>query len=279
MFEIRPATLVSFDQLHQTMLEAFSAYAVPMKLSLVDFEMMMRQRGLDLNSSRVAVVDGEVAAIWLTSIRGNKGYLISSGTRPQFRSRGLARAMAEDCLGQLRGSGICSFQCEVLRDNEAAAGLYYSLGMKRHRLLDCYSLPVLQTGKSTSFNVTKSNWRDIAPRAAKLRDWTPSWQNDDASLKAIADQVTCLAWFDGDRLMAYAAVSPSSGTVHQLAVSRDLRQQGVAVALLAASQHQCPETQLRLINVQQDDLAFQALMTSTSATETAGQYELLMELQ
>ncbi|WP_167681636.1 GNAT family N-acetyltransferase [Parasedimentitalea denitrificans] len=279
MFEILSATHVTFDQLHETMLSSFSDYAIPMQLSLGAFEMMMRQRGLDLHSSRVAVVDGQVAAIWLTSVRGSKGYLISSGTRPEFRSKGLARAMANDCLDYLRSTGIRSFQTEVLRDNETAAGLYYSLGMTKARALDCYTLPISQASKPGSELFEPVYWRDLAPRVAKLRDWAPSWQNNDASMEAIADQLLCVAMIDeGGELKAYAAVSPNSGTVHQLAVSKDYRRRGMARAALIAIQRQLPETPLRLINVQQDDAAFRALMTSVSATETSGQYELWLDL-
>ena len=278
MFEILPATHVAFDQLHETMLSSFSDYAIPMQLSLGAFEMMMRQRGLDLHSSRVAIVDGQVAAIWLTSVRGSKGYLISSGTRPAFRSKGLARAMANDCLAHLRATGIRSFQTEVLRDNETAAGLYYSLGMTQRRLLDCYSLPVLQAGETGSERFDLLQWADIATHVGAVRQWEPSWQNDDHSLAAIADQLLCLASFEDGILRAYAAVSPQSGTVHQLVVHKSARRQGLAVSLLAAVQQQLPETQMRLINVQQDDVAFKALMASVGATETAGQYELHMVL-
>ena len=278
MFEVTPATHVAFDQLHETLLASFSDYAIPMQLSLEAFEMMMRQRGLDLHSSRVALVGGQVAAIWLTSVRAGRGYLISSGTRPQFRSRGLARALANDSLGHMRGQGILSFQTEVLRDNETAAGLYYSLGMTKARALDCYTLPAFQVREPVSDVFEQLHWRDLASRGAMLRDWAPTWQNDDAAMEAIADQLLCVAMIETGELKSYAVVSQNSGTVHQLAVSSDWRQRGMARAALVAIQRHLPETQLRLINVQQDDIAFQALMQSVGATETSGQYELRMDL-
>ena len=138
--EILPATGWSAEALREAMLDSFSDYAIPMQLSQPDFDAMMRQRGLDLPSSRVALIDGTVAAISLTSVRDGQAYLISSGTRPAYRSRGLAWAMTAGSLAYLREVGARSFQTEVLRNNELALPLYLSLGMTKLRKLDCYRI-------------------------------------------------------------------------------------------------------------------------------------------
>ncbi|MBT5433435.1 MAG: hypothetical protein P8Q36_20145 [Alphaproteobacteria bacterium] len=89
MFTTHPVTECSEQQLCEAMIDAFSDYQLPLNLTLRSFQFMMVQRGLDLNASRVAVVDGSVAAIWLVAVRERNAYLISSGTRPRFRSKGL----------------------------------------------------------------------------------------------------------------------------------------------------------------------------------------------
>lgn len=278
MFEIFDATQCSFDDLRKAMQDAFSDYSIPLRFSVEAFDFMMRQRGLDRSRSRIAVVDGSVVSIWLVSVRGPQAYLISSGTRPSFRSRGISRALAEHCISGLRKDAIVSFQTEVLRDNKTAAGLYHSLGMTQQRQLDCYVIPAQEAPASTSREFGKANWKDIAPSVSSLRQWVPSWQNADASLDAIADQLLCLIYDDDVGLGAYAAIGTHTGAVHQLAVRQDLRRCGMGTDLLRAIQHHLPNIPLRLTNVQHKDTAFRSLLARVGGEETVGQYELAMRL-
>lgn len=258
--------------------DAFSDYSIPLQLSEEAFKQMMRQRGLDPLSSRIAIADGNVVAIWLVSVRASKAFLISSGTIPRYRSRGISRSLAEDCLIGFRKLGTRSFQTEVLRNNKTAAGLYYSLGMKRTRLLDCYEIAPQDTPKEQQVSLSKVIWTDIAPLAQKQRDWEPSWQNADASLDAISEDLFCLTHHDATGLAAYAAVGKRSGNIHQIAVRPDRRCTGLGTGLIRGIQRQLPRATLRLTNVQHDDTAFQSLLAQVGATHTTGQYELLLTL-
>ncbi|WP_457646392.1 GNAT family N-acetyltransferase [Profundibacter sp.] len=260
------------------MLDAFSDYSIPLQLGGDAFETMMRQRGLDRSRSRIAVVDGLVVSVWLVSVRGPLAYLISSGTRPDFRSRGISRALAEDCIDGLRKDAVVSFQTEVLRDNETAANLYYSLGMTRQRQFDCYVIPPRTAPENTPRIFTKAKWQDIAPSVGALRQWVPSWQNADQSLDAIADRLLCLASHDDAGLGAYAVVGDRTGAIHQLAVRQDLRRRGVGTDLIRAIRQQLPDMPLRLTNILHQDVAFRSLLACAGAAQTVRQYELAMQL-
>ena len=111
---------------------AFSDYALPMDLTLQQFKFMMRQRGLDKGASRVAVVDGKIVAVWLGSIRNTASYLISSGTDPAHRRKGLARKLATDCLSDLKFRGAISFHTEVLTGKLAHSIFIVLLACKSH---------------------------------------------------------------------------------------------------------------------------------------------------
>lgn len=276
MFEITTAQDATDAALSAAMADAFSDYALPVHLDEAAFTFMMRQRGLDRQASRVAVIDGEIAAIWLVSIRGTYGYLISSGTRPPFRSRGMARAMAVSCLEGIRARGVTGFQTEVLRENETAAGLYRSLGMTVSRELDCYMVSDAVAAGAAAVDVV--SWSRIAAEAPALRDWRPSWQNDDPSLDAIADDVLCLASYDAAGLAGCGAVNPATGTVYQLAVRKDVRRRGVGRALLSGMQSELSGTPVRFINIEQEDAGFRAFMRACGGQEFVGQYELAMTL-
>ncbi|WP_299868211.1 GNAT family N-acetyltransferase [uncultured Roseobacter sp.] len=272
--EIRSAADVQVDALRVAMNQSFSDYALPINLTAEAFDVMMRQRGLDRTASRVAIIDGEMAAIWLVSVRGAAAYLISSGTRPAYRRRGLSRALAVDCLAALKGNGATSFQTEVLIDNKQAHNLYLSLGMTTARVLDCYSLSVPKSAVRR-YEVSEVSWPSVAQTAPSLQDFPPSWQNDAASLNAIADDVQCHAVFDDAGAAGYAAVISTTGTLAQIAVRQDRRRMGIAGALLSSYQDL---QSLRVINADNASGTFRAFMTSFGAEPTLGQYELKMSL-
>lgn len=278
MVRILPATGFSNDSLRVAMQDAFSDYEIPLQLNASAFDLMMQQRGLDRPGSRVALVDEQIAAIWLMAIRGPDAYLISSGTRPMFRARGMARALAKDCLSGLTGRGVRSLRTEVLARNETAAKLYSSLGMRRIRLLDCYTVPA-QTGPAAALGeASEPEWHDLMPAAAVLHDWPPSWQNDNQSLNAIADRLLCVALSDATGIAGFAVATRETGTLHQIAVRKDKRRSGVGTDLIGTLQTRLDGKPLRLINVQQDDDAFRALMAHVGARKTVAQYELGMDL-
>jgi len=264
----------STDTLCQAMNVSFSDYSVPMHLSPQAFELMMMQRGLHKDISRVAVVDDQVAAIWLVSVRGKASYLISSGTVPQFRRRGLARQLAADCLSGLRHRGVTSFQTEVLTDNRRAHDLYVSLGMRFARTLDCYEVPVPEEAVG-DHEVTGVAWTQICRDVLPLHDFEPSWQNATASLNCVPDRVKCRAVFDEAGIVGYAAILSDSGTLAQLAVRKDKRRKGIGRALVSAWPDR---TALRVINADRASNTFRSFMKSLRARQTHGQYELKMKL-
>lgn len=278
MTDIRPASDFSSADLCAAMNDAFSDYAVSMTLSDSAFRMMMRQRGLDSAASRVALVADRIAAVWLVSVRDQKGYLISSGTRPEFRSRGLARALANDCLTGLRANGTRSFQTEVMDGNETAMALYRSLGMSVSRRLDCTEIAPPPAPAPSASQSSPANWTEIASEVASLRDWTPSWQNDDASLTAVSNETTCLQIRDSDGLAAYAALIPQTATLAQMAVRPDRRRSGLGSVLVSGLQRAMPDRPLRILNAWADDTGYTAFLSSWSAKPTVKQSELFMPL-
>ena len=278
MLESKTALNMSDRELCIAMNDAFSDYAVPLKLSEAGFGQMMCQRGLDRSVSRVAVEGDQIAATWFVSLRNDKAYLISSGTRPQFRSRGIARKLAHDCMADLRSAKIQSLQTEVMDGNDVAASLYFSLGMTVSRQLDCYDIPVIDAPDLWWCDVAAVGWQDVSKLASALRSWEPSWQNSDLSLDAISDRLICARILDDKGLAAYAAVIPDTVTLAQLAVRPDRRRERLGSGLIAYLQKNFPNRNLRVINAQADNVEFASFMSSLSAVRTTSQRELFMLL-
>lgn len=270
------AANIPHARLCAAMNEAFSDYAAPMQLSQEAFSLMMRQRGLTPSASRIAMIDGQIAAIWLVSIRSAKAYLISSGTRPAFRGQGLAKQLAASCLEGLRAAGITSFQTEVMDGNASATPLYFKLGMAPTRGLDCYNIPAVQSAPQHPVEIT--DWGTLAPEVSSLRTWHPSWQNSDASLAAVNDTLLCARVVDAHGLAGYAAVIKPFNTLAQIAVRPDRRRQGIASALIAHLQAAAPDLRLRITNAEAGDAPFAEFMRALNATPTVSQRELHMSL-
>lgn len=272
---IHPATTVSMEALRRAMLAAFADYAVPMQPSPAVFDLMMRQRGLNRGASRIAARGGKVVALWLVSVRGDAGYLIVSGTLPEARGTGLARGLAADSLAHLAQMGVTRFETEVMVGNKPALALYERLGMQRHRALICYE--GLTAAGTPSHAPVRASWTTTAPRAAALRDWPPSWQNSDAALQAVPDQIKCVVLRDAAGLAGYAVLVPLTSTLAQIAVRPDMRRSRMGRALVQAVMRVHPKP-LRMLNAQTDDAGFADFMASLGAGPTVQQHHLMMPL-
>lgn len=276
-FEIVTAEGLSDAQLCAAMVDAFSDYAVPMMLSVDDFRFMMRQRGFVPKTSRVAMIEGEIAAIWLTSVAGDKAYLISSGTRPGFRGRGLAGALGQAAFKAAVALGVRSYFTEVMDENIAAGALYQRLGMELARHVTCYDLAKI-VGTERTAQIRRVSWGDIAGGVDALRDWAPTWQNSDAALSRVSDDLVTVAAQDDSGLCGYAALIVRSGVIAQFAVRRDQRRKRLARQMIVALQRAQPGRKLRVLNAQSDDAGFCQFMRNLGAVEGVGQRAMWIDL-
>ena len=275
---ITSAANASMNSLRQAMNLAFADYSIPMQLSAEQFQRMMNQRGFDPQASFIGKVDGNIAGFWLMSVRDRQAYLISSGTTPRFRSRGLSTKIANKVLQHLRTRQISTFQTEVLEGNLVAQGLYRRAGMTKNRDLGCCRIDQPAIGKASFADIKRCQWLDVADHALQMRDWSPTWQNSDISIMALSKSVTCFEARAGGRPAGYLALMPSTETVLQIAVHRNFRRQGIGTALLTAATALVEKAPLRLINYDATDDGFAAFLAAQDSQRTEGQFELLLNL-
>ncbi len=76
----------------------------------------------------VARVDGEFAGYVSGSVAGDEVELSNVAVETRFRRRGVARALFERFIAEVRGVGVRSIFLLVREDNAPAAALYSALG-------------------------------------------------------------------------------------------------------------------------------------------------------
>ncbi len=238
---------------------------------------MIRSRALVKNLSHVAFIDGEIAAFWLIGAREQRAYLISSGTLPQFRRRGLFMLLGQSVVDDLNSRGFAWLQAEVLEENASARNLDQKLGFTEARRLHCYSL-WRATKREPAYSVPICDISLVSFSVRQLWDIDPSWQNDIPSLIAAAGQTTCFAIHDQSGLAGYAAFVPALSSLAQIAVRHDRRREGLASCLLAHGQDRLGIDGLRILNVDGGDGGLAAFLRARGASLSTSQKELRLRL-
>ncbi len=270
---IKDATHADVSALCQAMNAAFSDYPVPMHLSQQGFEFRMRMRGYRPEHSRIAMIGGAVAAFWLVGVRGDKAYLISSGTLPAYRRRGLSKAIGRAVIATLKDNGITSIQTEVLANNPSAQALYAQLGFSVMRELDSFDL---QTAALTCVTHERIQQAAIPTERLVRPLWEthPSWQDDIAAHAAVARDVRCFAINDEIGLAAYVIFNPQTENLSQIAVRPDKRRQGLATALITHGKNVLDLPVLKVINVDRANVSLLAFLKVSGAEPLVSQMEL-----
>lgn len=274
-----PSTL---SEMHQCMNAAFSDYLVPLQLPYEHFQLMLSQRGFDPGLTRIARSDGQAVSFWLIASRpngtANNAYTIATGTLPEQRGRGLAEKVFYAVRSELAAQGFDGLQLEVIEANGAARKLYEKLGFEVRREVICFRLETadLPPASNQSITLRPCDLRDIGEQLIELQDWPPSWQNSFDSLNAIAEMVTVLGAFDGDRCLGYGALIKHNTVLAQLAVRPGHRRQGLGSAILAALAKGQPG--LEIINIDARDTGTKAFFENRGAKTQFRQHEMVYSL-
>ncbi|WP_346895072.1 GNAT family N-acetyltransferase [uncultured Roseibium sp.] len=275
---ITTADQLSTAALHAAMLEAFSDYVVPMRPTLAQFTAMLCQRSFDPKLTSVALENGGLIALWLIGCRESTGYLISSGTLPGWRGKGLAQRLASNSEALLKRAGVTSLQLEVISTNAQAIRVYEKLGFQAIRDLQCYAWHGIPEAPRQAHAVTEQDWQAMKPAVSDFRDWRPSWQNADEAVANLGDRLVSLTVETEGKIAGYAVVEPESGTLFQIAVHPEYRGKGIGSMLIASAATRCAEVKLRLLNADAADKGFAAFLERLGAKKSVLQFEMRKEL-
>ncbi len=175
-----PADSIGFDALVRLFNEAYSDYAVPLRLDRAALEFTIAVCDIHLAASRVALDDGEPAAFAFLAIRGDEGWVGGMGTVPERRRQGLGAAALSAAIDEARGRDVTSLRLEVLEDNAGARALYEKLGFRVERNLVVWALdgsPAPADGTSVTPEADAHAW------IAANRPSPEPWQRADETLE------------------------------------------------------------------------------------------------
>jgi ribosomal protein S18 acetylase RimI-like enzyme len=122
----------SFDDAVKIWNEGFQGYFVDMTLSLDRYLSRLQREGLSPEFSLMAFYDGTPAGFLLNGIRINPEPKVAwnggTGVSPQFRGRGVGKALMRATVDLYQELGIQIATLEAISDNEAAISLYRQFG-------------------------------------------------------------------------------------------------------------------------------------------------------
>ena len=126
--EIRRLSDCSFAEAVQIWNEGFQGYFVDMTLSLDRYLSRLQRDALSPEFSLLAFCDGMPAGFLLNGIRTSAGRKLAwnggTGVSPQFRGRGVGKALMRATVDLYREQGIEIATLEAISENEPAISLY-----------------------------------------------------------------------------------------------------------------------------------------------------------
>ncbi|MEZ5105157.1 MAG: GNAT family N-acetyltransferase [Draconibacterium sp.] len=238
MYEIKSLDGFSLNVLFNAFQSAFSDYE--MQLNKAELATMLERRGFVPELSFGVFDEGELVAFTFNGIgnfnRIKTAYDTGTGTRKEYRGKGLASTIFEFSIPYLKEAGISQYLLEVLQHNTKAISVYQKLGFEVTRELNYFvqQKENVISGKKDKpvgyeFKQVKINFNYDLP---KFYDFHPSWQNSfDAVMRNTENFKMNAAFFRGE-VVGYCIFEIGTGDITQIAVDEQHRRKGIATVLL-----------------------------------------------
>ncbi|MCI0556024.1 MAG: GNAT family N-acetyltransferase, partial [Anaerolineae bacterium] len=110
-------------------------YLVPIQFNISQFVTMLRKDSIDLDSSRVLLIDDEPSGVALIARRGWTSRLAAMGVAQKMRGKGAGSWFMEKLIQESRQRNDREMVLEVIEQNEPAVLLYQKFGFQSVRRL------------------------------------------------------------------------------------------------------------------------------------------------
>lgn len=175
----RPAAELELGRLAGLFTAAYEGYLVPFSIDERTLRFMVDAYDLDLNASRVALLDGVPVGLANVAVRGDRAWIGGIGVTPFGRRRGIGERLMRAVIDQARERGARVVQLEVIEGNAPALALYEKIGFEHVRHVDVWILDadLEAPGGAADTDVDAAHERIRSRRRAD-----EPWQRDDGTL-------------------------------------------------------------------------------------------------
>ena len=276
---LAPAHQVDPARLHGAFVAAFADYLIgPFRLDLAQWPSFLARQGIELVLSRVALVEGGIAAFALVAPRDERHWRLGTmGALPHARGTGVAPALLDELVQRATQRGVEQLELEVFAQNERALRLYRSRGFELRHELHGYTLagPPPPGPTPPVREVDRAEAMDWLRASASRLPMLPL-QVTPTCLHAAPDPL--LAWQHGQAQLIFSinAAAQVQVQVHSL-VDRDPAQ-GDAAALLRALRRRHPHQPVNVPPVQRLDVGGRALREAGFAVQPLHQWLMVRPL-
>ncbi|MCL1893357.1 MAG: GNAT family N-acetyltransferase [Holophagaceae bacterium] len=271
---------------HTDQLTIFNAFAQAFKdyelqLDHGQFQAMLQRRGFNPTLSFAAFEGDEIASFTLNGIGQFNGrstaYDTGTGTREEYRGKGLAASIFEHSIPYLKAAGIEQYLLEVLQHNTKAVSLYKRLGFETKREFNYFmqtKSEVVVVESNSDFHIKEIEIDDISLVSA-FWDFHPSWQNSIDSIKRSLNCFTCLGAYNKSNLIGYGIFEPTTGDITQMAVDNTHRKKGAGTALLNKILLMTNSDKLKVLNTDISCKAMTDFLISKNINVSGTQFEMI----
>ncbi|HVF24316.1 MAG TPA: GNAT family N-acetyltransferase [Anaerolineales bacterium] len=136
-FNTRSAIDYPLPELIEILNRGFENYFIPIQFNISQFNTMLGKDSIDLDSSRVLLIDGEPSGIALIARRGSlrASRLAAMGISQPMRGKGAGSWFIAKLIQESRQRGDREMELEVIEQNENAVHLYKKYGFQIVRRL------------------------------------------------------------------------------------------------------------------------------------------------
>ncbi len=171
-FSFKSALSISIPEIAALFTRGFEGYFVPVQMTDVALQTMIRRDGVDLAESRILFKDDQPIGVALIARRGWTSRLAAMGIVTEARNGGVGTWAMKQLIEEARARAEKEMLLEVIEQNTAGVKLYQKVGFETVRRLVGYKLenppsaqggvPAAEDGGRSSFKIEEIDIRDLA---------------------------------------------------------------------------------------------------------------------
>ncbi len=209
----QPAAELELGRLAGLFTAAYEGYLVPFSIDERTLRFMVDAYDLDLDASRVALLDGVPVGLANVSVRGDRAWIGGVGVTPFGRRRGIGEQLMRRVIDQARERGASVVQLEVIEGNDPALALYEKIGFEHVRHVDVW---ILDADPEAPGGVADTEVEAAHERIRSLRRAEEPWQRDDRTLARLRSLEPPLRALGVDGGAAIVRPTPVAASVIQI---------------------------------------------------------------